>query len=39
MNDGIAPGERVNIDEVARQLAVSGTPVREALARLESEGW
>ncbi len=37
MNDGIAPGDRVNIDEVARELDVSGTPVREALARLESE--
>jgi DNA-binding GntR family transcriptional regulator len=37
MNDGIAPGARMNIDEVARELGVSGTPVREALARLESE--
>jgi DNA-binding GntR family transcriptional regulator len=37
MNHGIAPGDRVNIDEIARELAVSGTPVREALARLESE--
>jgi DNA-binding GntR family transcriptional regulator len=37
MNDGIAPGARVNIDEIARELGVSGTPVREALARLESE--
>jgi DNA-binding GntR family transcriptional regulator len=38
MNDGIAPGDRINIDEIARELDVSGTPVREALARLESEG-
>lgn len=34
----MAPGDRVNIDAVARDLEVSPTPVREALARLESEG-
>jgi DNA-binding GntR family transcriptional regulator len=34
----LAPGERVNIDALARELEVSPTPVREALARLESEG-
>lgn len=33
----IAPGERINIDALARELEVSQTPVREALARLESE--
>ncbi|MGY6498224.1 MAG: GntR family transcriptional regulator [Microcella sp.] len=33
----IAPGERVNIDRLALALGVSQTPVREALARLESE--
>ena len=33
----IKPGERLNIDSVARKLDVSQTPVREALARLESE--
>ncbi|GII23758.1 GntR family transcriptional regulator [Planosporangium mesophilum] len=38
MDHRIAPGERVTIDALARQLAVSPTPVREALARLESEG-
>jgi DNA-binding GntR family transcriptional regulator len=38
MNHGMAPGARANIDELARELDVSGTPVREALARLESEG-
>src|SRR5689334_23798590 len=37
MSDGMKPGARVNIDEIARQLDVSPTPVREALARLESE--
>jgi DNA-binding GntR family transcriptional regulator len=34
----LAPGERVNIDALARELDVSPTPVREALARLESDG-
>ncbi|WP_345762080.1 GntR family transcriptional regulator [Diaminobutyricibacter sp. McL0608] len=34
----IAPGEHVGIDELARDLSVSQTPVREALARLESDG-
>lgn len=34
----IAPGSRVNIDALAVQLDVSQTPVREALARLESDG-
>ncbi|GAA0553713.1 GntR family transcriptional regulator [Paractinoplanes ferrugineus] len=34
----LAPGHRVNIDALARDLEVSPTPVREALARLESDG-
>jgi DNA-binding GntR family transcriptional regulator len=34
----IGPGARISIDRVARQLDVSPTPVREALARLEAEG-
>lgn len=34
----LAPGDRMNIDALARELEVSPTPVREALARLESEG-
>lgn len=34
----IAPGARVNIDALAVQLEVSQTPIREALARLESDG-
>jgi DNA-binding GntR family transcriptional regulator len=36
MDNAIAPGARVSIDGLARQLGVSPTPVREALARLES---
>ncbi|MDI6101841.1 GntR family transcriptional regulator [Actinoplanes sp. NEAU-A12] len=34
----LAPEDRLNIDALARELQVSPTPVREALARLESEG-
>jgi len=34
----LSPGDRINIDAIARELDVSPTPVREALARLESEG-
>ena len=32
------PGARLNLDQIARELNVSNTPVRQALARLESEG-
>lgn len=38
MDSTIPPGARINIEEVARRLDVSPTPVRESLARLESEG-
>jgi DNA-binding GntR family transcriptional regulator len=34
----IAPGARLNIDQLAREFGVSSTPVRESLARLEAEG-
>lgn len=33
-----APGERLSIDEIARSLGVSRTPVRDALHRLAFEG-
>ena len=38
MNHALGPGDRLNIDSLARNLGVSPTPVREALARVESEG-
>ena len=34
----ISPGSRVNIDALSLKLKVSQTPIREALARLESDG-
>lgn len=37
VNHQIAPDEHINIDALARGLNVSQTPIREALARLESE--
>ncbi|MBQ1012783.1 GntR family transcriptional regulator [Micromonospora sp. M51] len=38
MDHILPPGERVNIDALSRELDVSPTPVREALARLEADG-
>ncbi|MCX5395300.1 GntR family transcriptional regulator [Streptomyces sp. NBC_00094] len=38
MDHVIQPGARVGIDALSRSLGVSPTPVREALARLESDG-
>ena len=34
----ITPGEHISIDGLSRAMGVSQTPIREALARLESEG-
>lgn len=37
MSQQVRPGERINIDALSRVLGVSVTPIRESLARLESE--
>ena len=34
----IAPGSRITVDGLVRELEVSQTPIREALGRLEGEG-
>jgi DNA-binding GntR family transcriptional regulator len=38
MDHAIAPGAKITIDGLARDLEVSQTPVREALAALEADG-
>jgi len=38
MDHELQPSSRVNMDALARELNVSPTPLREALARLESDG-
>ena len=38
MTHAFEPGARLNIEELARTLGVSPTPVREALARVEADG-
>ena len=38
MGRTIKPGSRISIDNLARELGVSQTPIREALSRLEAEG-
>jgi DNA-binding GntR family transcriptional regulator len=37
LDQGLRPGSRLNVDRLARELGVSSSPVREALARLEAE--
>jgi DNA-binding GntR family transcriptional regulator len=37
MDQGLAPGARLNIDGLAAEIGVSPTPLREALARLATE--
>lgn len=38
LNGGLKPGSRIRETELAEWLAISRTPVREAIRRLESEG-
>ncbi len=38
MSQEILPGSRISIDNLARELGVSQTPIREALSRLEAQG-
>jgi DNA-binding GntR family transcriptional regulator len=38
MRNDLLPGQRLSIDELARGLGVSPTPVREALSRLSMDG-
>jgi DNA-binding GntR family transcriptional regulator len=38
MDHVVEPGARLSIDGLSRDLKVSPTPIREALARLESDG-
>ena len=38
MSLDIAPGARITVDGLVRELEVSHTPIREALGRLEAEG-
>jgi DNA-binding GntR family transcriptional regulator len=38
MDNVVEPGSRLSIDGLSRDLQVSATPIREALARLESDG-
>jgi DNA-binding GntR family transcriptional regulator len=37
MDQGLAPGSRLNIDALAEEIGTSPTPVREALTRLAAE--
>lgn len=38
LDQAYVPGERLNIDAMVREFAVSSTPIREALMRLAAEG-
>lgn len=38
LDQAYAPGQKLNIDALVRELNVSSTPIREALSRLAAEG-
>jgi DNA-binding GntR family transcriptional regulator len=38
LSNGLKPGERLNVDELARKLGVSLTPIRGAIQQLATEG-
>ncbi len=38
LSGGLAPGQRITLAGLAKQLQVSVMPIREAIARLEQEG-
>jgi DNA-binding GntR family transcriptional regulator len=38
ISQGINPGDKINIDQLAREYQVSNIPIREALSRLSAEG-
>jgi len=38
LDQAYAPGEKLNVDRLVRELEVSSTPIREALTRLVAEG-
>jgi len=38
INHEISPGEKINIDQLGRELEVSNIPIREALSKLTAEG-
>src|SRR5260370_39803344 len=38
-NGSYVPGYRLVIDRLARELGISPVPIREAIRRLEAEGW
>lgn len=38
LSGSLAPGDRLHVDGIAKQLGISSTPVRDALSKLESDG-